>query len=124
MQPTPKEDANPPIKILNQPLPKCDRAAKVAKPTPEFSYHRLRKVVHVVCVIVFIVLPLSNLMRFDIPRQRFLFFGYELMISEFGILFFSLMFLMFVIAAMAMLYGRVYCGYLCPQNLAIRRGNK
>jgi len=68
-------------------------------------------------VIVFIALPLSNLMRFDIPRQRFFFFGYELMISEFGILFFSLMFLMFVIAAVAMLYGRVYCGYLCPQMI-------
>lgn len=56
-------------------------------------------------------------MRFDIPRQRFYFFGYELMISEFAILFFSLMFLMFLIAAMAMLYGRGYCGYLCPQMI-------
>jgi cytochrome c oxidase accessory protein FixG len=27
------------------------------------------------------------------------------------------MFLMFLIAAMAMLYGRVYCGYLCPQMI-------
>jgi cytochrome c oxidase accessory protein FixG len=66
---------------------------------------------------VFFTLPLSNLMRFDIPRQRFHFFGYELMISEFAILFFSLMFLMFLIAAMAMLYGRVFCGYLCPQMI-------
>ena len=27
------------------------------------------------------------------------------------------MFLMFIVAAMAMLYGRVYCGYLCPQMI-------
>jgi cytochrome c oxidase accessory protein FixG len=110
-------DVNSRVTISNQPLPKCDRATKAAMAPPKFSYHRLRKAVHVLCVIVFIALPLSNLMRFDIPRQRFSFFGYELMISEFGILFFSLMFLMFVIAAMAMLYGRVYCGYLCPQMI-------
>ena len=39
-------------------------------------------------------------MRFDIPRQRFYFFGHELWISEFGIVFFSMMFLMFLVAAM------------------------
>ena len=35
---------------------------------------------------------LSNLMRIDIPHQRFYFFGYEFWISEFSILFFSMMF--------------------------------
>ena len=117
MQSTPNEDPSRRFQISDKHLPTCDRAPKGANAAPSFSYHRLRKVVHVICVIIFIVLPLSNLMRFDIPRQRFFFFGYELMISEFGILFFSLMFLMFVVAAMAMLYGRVYCGYLCPQMI-------
>ncbi|MGB9234846.1 MAG: 4Fe-4S dicluster domain-containing protein [Terriglobales bacterium] len=56
-------------------------------------------------------------MRIDIPRQRFFFFGYELLISEFSILFFSMMFLMFVVAGMAIMWGRVYCGYLCPQMI-------
>jgi cytochrome c oxidase accessory protein FixG len=104
------------IVILNKSLPECDRP-KPARIEPEFHYHRLRKVIHVVCVIVFFILPLSSLMRFDIPRQRFYFFGYELWISEFAIVFFSLMFLMFVVTAMAMFYGRVYCGYLCPQMI-------
>ena len=95
-------------------------APKKARPTPidpGFHYHRLRKAVHVICVSIFFVLPLTNLMRIDIPRQRFYFFGYELWISEFSIIFFSMMFLMFVVAAMAMLWGRVYCGYLCPQMI-------
>ena len=56
-------------------------------------------------------------MRFDIPRQRFYFTGYELWINEFAIIFFALMFLLFVIVAASMLYGRVYCGYLCPQMI-------
>lgn len=100
-----------------RPLPKCDRASHATNAAPKFSYHRLRKAVHIACVFVFFALPLSDLMRFDIPKQRFYFFGYELMISEFAILFFSLMFLMFLVAAMAMLYGRIYCGYLCPQMI-------
>lgn len=107
---------NPRLQILDKPLPKCDRQ-KPGKIEPEYHFHRLRKAIHVVCVIVFFALPLSSLMRFDIPRQRFYFFGHELWISEFAIIFFSLMFLMFLIAAMAMLYGRVYCGYLCPQMI-------
>lgn len=90
-----------------------------ANQTPEHSvrYHRFRKGVHLFCVSVFFILPLSNLMRFDIPRQRFYFFGQELWISEFATIFFTLMFLLFVIVAMSMLYGRVYCGYLCPQMI-------
>ena len=95
-------------------------APRKARPTPidpGFHYHRLRKAVHVICVAVFFLLPLTNLMRIDIPRQRFYFFSYELWISEFSIIFFSMMFLMIVVAAMAMLWGRVYCGYLCPQMI-------
>jgi cytochrome c oxidase accessory protein FixG len=86
-------------------------------PDTSFSFHRFRKLIHVVCVCIFFALPFANLMRFDIPRQRFYFFGYELWISEFSVIFFSMMFLMFIVAAMAMLYGRVYCGYLCPQMI-------
>ena len=116
MAPTEVQPATPNIKLLKNALPKCDRGPASA-PAKSLSFHRLRKIVHVVCVIAFFSLPFANLVRFDIPRQRFYFFGYELWISEFSIVFFSLMFLMFLIAAMAMLYGRVYCGYLCPQMI-------
>jgi len=107
---------NPNITISTRPLPKCDRKppAPVQKP---FAYHRFRKIIHLGCFCIFLALPFLNLMRADIPHQRFYFFGYELWISEFSIIFFSLMFLMFIVAAMAMLYGRVYCGYLCPQMI-------
>jgi polyferredoxin len=104
------------VVLADKPQPK----PKPPKPTPidpGFHYHRLRKTVHVICVIIFFLLPLTNLMRIDIPRQRFYFFGYELLISEFSIIFFSMMFLMFVVAAMAIMWGRVYCGYLCPQMI-------
>jgi cytochrome c oxidase accessory protein FixG len=87
-------------------------------PPPHSSqYHHFRKAIHLFCVLIFFALPLSNLMRFDIPRQRFYFFGQELWISEFATIFFTLMFLLFFVVAMSMLYGRVYCGYLCPQMI-------
>ena len=57
------------------------------------------------------------MIRFDIPRQRFYFAGYELWINEFAIIFFALMFLMFLVVASSVFYGRVYCGYLCPQMI-------
>ncbi|MFN0166045.1 MAG: 4Fe-4S dicluster domain-containing protein [Bryobacteraceae bacterium] len=84
---------------------------------PDSSYHRFRKWIHLVCFLIFCALPFFNLMRFDIPRQRFYFAGYELWINEFGIIFFAMMFLLFVVTAAAMVYGRVYCSYMCPQMI-------
>lgn len=86
-------------------------------PPPRWTYHRVRKYVHAACFAVFVALPFFDVMRFDIPRQRFYIAGQELWINEFGIIFFSLLFLMFVVVGMAVLYGRVYCGYLCPQTI-------
>ena len=83
----------------------------------QHNYHRSRKLTHLACFLIFTALPFFNVMRFDIPRQRFYFFGFELWISEFGIIFLSLMFLMFVIVASSIVFGRVYCGYACPQMI-------
>lgn len=83
----------------------------------KYNWHRLRRIIHVICFLIFVSLPFFNIMRFDIPRQRFYFAGYELWINEFAIIFFSMLFLMFVVTALSMLYGRIYCGYLCPQMI-------
>jgi cytochrome c oxidase accessory protein FixG len=88
-----------------------------APPTAEKTWHHIRKRIHLVCFLIFVLLPFFDVMRFDIPRQRFYFAGFELWINEFAIIFFSLMFLMFLIVASAIVYGRVYCSYLCPQMI-------
>jgi len=116
MATTDTKPSTPNVSVSTKPMPKCDRNPP-SPPPKSFSFHRIRKAIHIACVIIFFALPFANLMRFDIPRQRFYFFGYELWISEFSVIFFSLMFLMFLVAAMAMFYGRVYCGYLCPQMI-------
>lgn len=97
------------------PRPKVQR--KPPLPPVERRYRPLRKWIHLGCFLVFLALPFTNLMRVDIPRQRFYFAGFELWINEFGILFFATMFLMFLIAAMAIVYGRIYCSYACPQMI-------
>jgi cytochrome c oxidase accessory protein FixG len=86
-------------------------------PPPPRHYHAKRKQIHLICFLVFLVLPFFNIVRFDIPKQRFFFAGQELWINEFAIIFFAMMFLLFTIAAASMLYGRVYCSYMCPQMI-------
>jgi len=86
-------------------------------PPPAPHYRRLRKGIHLACFLIFVLLPFFDVMRFDLPRQRFYFAGNELWISEFAIILFAMMFLLFAIVAVTLLYGRVYCGYLCPQNI-------
>ena len=81
------------------------------------DWHKLRKRIHLICFLIFLALPFLNVIRFDIPKQRFYFAGYELWISEFAIIFFTMMFLMFLIVALSVFYGRVYCGYMCPQMI-------
>lgn len=99
---------------IDVPTPSAPPPAAVPPPR---HYHAFRKRIHFLCFLIFAALPFFNVMRFDIPRQRFYFAGQELWISEFSIIFFTLMFLLFTIAAASMLYGRVYCSYLCPQMI-------
>lgn len=90
---------------------------------PGTQYHRVRKTVQTICFFIFVTLPLFDIMRIDLPRQRFYFFGAELWISEFSIVFLTLMFMWILIAAMAMIYGRFWCGYLCPQMIFSETAN-
>src|SRR4051812_1288708 len=102
------------------------QTAKPKKPRiiiPGTQHHRVRKTVQTICFIIFVTLPLFDIMRIDLPRQRFYFFGAELWISEFSIVFLTLMFMWILIAAMAMIYGRFWCGYLCPQMIFSETAN-
>jgi len=90
---------------------------------PGTQFHRIRRNIQFLCVVIFCTLPLFDVMRIDLPRQRFYFFGAELYINEFAILFLSMMFVWISVAAMAMVYGRFWCGYLCPQMIFSETAN-
>jgi cytochrome c oxidase accessory protein FixG len=97
--------------------PKPRAARPDPLPPPRITWHRLRRIVHAGCVAAFVALPFFDVLRFDIPKQRFYIAGQELWINEFGIVFFTLMLLMFAVAAVSMVYGRLYCSYMCPQMI-------
>ena len=111
---TTQDQPKPAMKPQKSPLKPVNKGDLPVLPT---TYHRYRRGVQFACFLIFVALPFFNIMRFDIPRQRFYFAGYELWINEFAIIFFSLLFLLYVIVAASMLYGRVYCGYFCPQMI-------
>jgi cytochrome c oxidase accessory protein FixG len=90
---------------------------------PVRHHHVRRRRVHLFFFLVFLALPFFDIMRFDIPKQRFYFAGTELWINEFSIIFFSMMFLMFSIVALSMIYGRIYCSYACPQMIFSETAN-
>ncbi|MBP6822432.1 MAG: 4Fe-4S binding protein [Acidobacteria bacterium] len=107
-----------PSAIKSVPKPANKHGGKQLPVLPaQSTYHRYRRIIQFACFLIFVALPFFNLMRFDIPRQRFYFAGYELWINEFGILFFSMLFMLYVVTAASMLYGRIYCGYFCPQMI-------
>ena len=63
-----------------KPRPKVER--RPALPPAETVYNRIRKRFHLVFFLVFVALPFSNMMRFDLPKQRFYFAGFELWIGD------------------------------------------
>jgi len=112
------QTSEPPAEPVRKPKPvrPNPRLVKTGPPPPAV-WNRRRNVVHAVCFAIFVALPFFDVMRFDIPRERFYFAGQEIWINEFAIIFFALLFLMFVIVGASMLYGRIYCGFLCPQMI-------
>lgn len=62
-------------------------------------------------------LPFLNILRLDIPTLRFYFFTSALWVDEFYLLFLVAMLLLWVIVIVSMLYGRVWCGWMCPQTV-------
>ncbi len=98
-----------------KPKPRIERLPPL--PPATHSYRSTRRRLHVFFFAVFLALPFLDIMRVDIPAKRFFFAGAEIAIGEFAILFFTLMFLMFLIAAVSIIYGRIYCGYACPQTI-------
>lgn len=69
-----------------------------------------------VLLIPFIKVSGESLLRLDAPTRTLLFFGAQLRIEEFYL--FLLVLLIFVIGFLfvTMLFGRVWCGWFCPQT--------
>jgi cytochrome c oxidase accessory protein FixG len=69
-----------------------------------------------ISTLFFFLLPFTNIIRLDVPTLRFYFFHSVLWVEEFYFLFLFLLIFAWVILTFSMIYGRVWCGWLCPQT--------
>jgi cytochrome c oxidase accessory protein FixG len=81
------------------------------------TYHRKRRLVEALSTAAIVVMPFLNIFRLDIPTLRFYFFNNVLWVDEFYLLFLALMLVLWVIVMFSMLYGRIWCGWMCPQTV-------
>ncbi len=86
------------------------------------TYHRLRRFVGTTLLAALLCLPFlkvngESAFRFDIPTLRLLFFGSQVGLADFFVILIAVIFLIFFILLMTVLFGRIWCGWLCPQTI-------
>jgi polyferredoxin len=70
----------------------------------------------VVTSALFIFAPFLGLLRFDLKHGALILFGIPLSLSELGIAYGIILASFILVFAGALLWGRIYCGWMCPQT--------
>jgi cytochrome c oxidase accessory protein FixG len=88
------------------------------------TFHRLRRSSGALLLIILIGLPFLRMngesaLRFDIPTLRLLFFGTAIWMQDFFIVLIAVIFLTFLVLFATTVFGRVWCGWLCPQTVLV-----
>lgn len=72
----------------------------------------------VLCGVLLVALPLTNGLRLDIRRDEFYFAWHRMAAHDLFLLFWVAMLGVWTLVAVSFLYGRLWCGWVCPQTLA------
>ncbi len=88
-------------------------------------WQRRRSVVYWFLIVLYLVLPWINVagkpaVQFDILNRRFTFFGGTFHGVEPVLIFLAVISGLFFIAFMTSIFGRVWCGWACPQTVFIQ----
>src|SRR5512142_2258199 len=86
------------------------------------KFHTIRRITGAALLIILIVTPFLRIggesaFRFDVPSLRLLFFGAEIWMTDFFIVLIALLFLTFITLFTTTVFGRIWCGWLCPQTV-------
>lgn len=84
-------------------------------------YRPYRRIALLLQAVIIFGLPFLKIggesaLRFDLPSLRLHFFGRALWIQEFFIVLIAVLFFTFLIILVTILFGRIWCGWLCPQT--------
>ena len=83
-----------------------------------------RWIVRIIWTVLYLLIPFvringESVLRFDIPSLGLLFFGKTIYIENFFIVLIFTFLLTFLIIVVTQLYGRIWCGWLCPQTVVM-----
>jgi polyferredoxin len=84
--------------------------------------HPWRRTVEIGQGVILLGLPFLKIkgesaLRFDVPSLQLHLFGLTLWMEEFFIVLIALIFLALLIILITLLFGRIWCGWLCPQTV-------
>ena len=83
-----------------------------------------RRLVEILEGVVILGLPFVKIkgqsaLRFDVPSLKLHFFGATLFMDEFFIVLTAVIFLVFLFVFVTLMFGRIWCGWACPQTVLI-----
>ncbi|HYF80886.1 MAG TPA: 4Fe-4S binding protein, partial [Symbiobacteriaceae bacterium] len=80
----------------------------------EWVIRRYRRASQLAVLLLLILAPFLHIFRFDIPTMSLYLFGMRLWVKHF--FFFSVLVtvVIYVVIAASVVFGRVFCGWVCP----------
>ena len=90
----------------------------VRAPNGNAKWHAGRRALQVLCGVLLVALPLTNGLRLDVRRDEFYFAWHRMAAHDLYLLFWVAMLGVWGLVAVSFLYGRLWCGWVCPQTLA------
>jgi len=81
-------------------------------------WHAPRRALQVLVAVLLAALPLTNGLRLDLRRGEFYFAWHRMAAHDLFLLFWVSMLGVSLLSAVSFLYGRLWCGWVCPQTLA------
>jgi polyferredoxin len=90
----------------------------------QIIWKRYRRTVEILQALLLTGLPFLNIngqsaFRFDIGELNLYFFGTVIRIGEFYLILAAILFLLLFISMVTVIFGRVWCGWLCPQTVLL-----
>lgn len=94
----------------------------------KINYQFYRKTVRYILILAAIILPFikirgEHLLIFDITTFKFHIFGLTLNINQFLPILFLILFTAFLFMFITVNYGRIWCGWICPQSVSMEVTN-